>query len=501
MATIDIYKRMRVGKIEKELFGSFIEHMGRAVYGGIYDPSSRFSDEKGFRKDVIALVKGLGVSVIRYPGGNFLSGYDWRDGIGDVAKRKSRLDRAWMQTEPNTIGLHEFYEWAERAGSDVMLGVNLGTGTPQSAADLVEYCNHAGGSALSEERIENGRKEPFAVKYWCLGNEMDGNWQIGTKRADEYGRIAHETAKMMKWTDPFVRLTVCGSSGSTMPTYPEWDRVVLEHTYDDVEYLSLHKYYEYPGHDRSRVTDFLASFVDFDAFIKTGKATLEYVRTFRRSKKKVYISVDEWNIWHTDRGNCETDKWAVGARRLENRYDAIDAVAFSSMMLTLINNADCVKAACLAQLVNVIAPIFVDGEHEALKQTIYYPFLMGTRYAKGWALNPLVDTQTFDSMYGPAPCVYSAAAYDDESGEMTVFLVNNREDAAETVDLHLCGFTDLQAAERFDLSYQDREDINDFDARDRVRMVPGQKAEKKNADTFSVTLAPLSFAVVRFREN
>ncbi|MCQ2399016.1 MAG: alpha-N-arabinofuranosidase, partial [Clostridia bacterium] len=313
MAKIDVYKRHRIGKVERGIFSTFVEHMGRSIYGGVYDPESKFADKDGFRKDVMALVKELGVDMIRYPGGNFLSGYDWKDGIGPKEQRKARLDLAWAQTEPNTVGIHEFYKWAEQVGSKLMLGGHMGTGKPKEAGEYVEYCNHPSGTYLSDERRKNGKETPFAIGNWCIGNEMDGDWQIGTKRAEEYGRCAHETAKIMKRVDPSIRLTVCGSSGPTMPTYPEWDRVVLEHTYNEVEYLSLHKYYDFPDQNKSRVADFLASFMDFDAFIKTGKATIEYVKTYKRSKKQVYLSVDEWNLWHTNQGNGEPgDRWTVG---------------------------------------------------------------------------------------------------------------------------------------------------------------------------------------------
>ncbi|MBQ8885385.1 MAG: alpha-N-arabinofuranosidase [Clostridia bacterium] len=501
MAKIDIHKNYRIGKIEKTLFGTFVEHMGRSIYGGIYDPQSKYSDEKGFRKDVVALVKELGVGVIRYPGGNFLSGYDWKDAIGPKEERKARLDLAWFQTEPNTIGIHEFSEWAKEAGVEIMLGVNMGTGTPREAGEYVEYCNHPSGTYWSDKRAENGAKEPFSIEYWCVGNEMDGDWQICTKKAEEYGRIAHETAKIMKWVDPSLKLTVCGSSGSAMPTYPEWDRIVLEHTYNDIEYLSLHKYYEFPNWDKTRVSDFLASFVDFDAFIKTGKATIEYVKTYRRSKKQVYISVDEWNVWHTNQGDCQTDKWSVGARRLENRYTALDAVVFSSLMLTLINNADCVKVACLAQLVNVIAPIFVEQDKEAIKQTIFYPFSLGSKYAKGEAMRTLVDSEEYSSVWGSAPYLYSATAYDDETGELSVFLVNNREEKSEVTEMDFHGFGNLEAVETLVLDYKDKFDINDFDARENVKMVQGEKAKETANGSFSFTMPKLSFAVLRFKEK
>lgn len=499
-AKIELFKYCKIGKIDRKLFGTFVEHMGRSIYGGIYDPQSKYADENGFRKDVVQLVKELGVTVVRYPGGNFLSGYDWKDGIGKKDERKARLDLAWFQLEPNTVGVHEFSEWCSLAGIQLMMGVNMGTGLVREAAELVEYCNHPGGTYWSDKRVQNGASQPFSVTYWCIGNEMDGEWQICTKTAEEYGRKAVEAAKMMKWCDPSVQLTVCGSSGPTMPTYPEWDRIVLEHTYDHIEYLSLHKYYEYPDFDKTRVSDYLASFVDFDAFIKTGKATIEYVKTYKRSKKQVYISVDEWNIWHTKEGNFYNERWTVGARRLENKYTALDAVVFSSLLMTLINNADCVKMACLAQLVNVIAPIFVDGEKEAVRQTIFYPFAMASRYAKGWALQPMTETETYEATpYGTTPYVYSAASYDEESGEITVFLVNNREDKAEMTEIGLNGFGKVTLLENSILSYEDKFDVNTFEERDKVKMGMGEPIAVSDEGKYTVRLPALSFSVLRFR--
>ena len=498
---VQLHKQCRIGKVEKNLFGSFIEHMGRAVYGGIYDPNSRYADENGFRKDVIKLVKELGISLVRYPGGNFLSGYDWTDGIGRREERPARLDLAWMQLEPNSVGLHEFGEWASLVGSPIMMAANMGTGTPKEAMNLLEYCNHPSGTAWSEKRIKNGKSQPFSIEYWCLGNEMDGDWQICSLKAEEYGRKAHETAKLMKWLDSSVKLTVCGSSGSTMDTYPEWDRIVLEHTYDNVEYLSLHKYYEFPDFDKTRVSDYLASFVDFNAFIKTGKATIEYVKALKRSKKQVYLSVDEWNIWHTKEGSCPNDNWTVGARRLENKYTALDAVVFSSLMMTLINNADAVKMACLAQLVNVIAPIFVDGEQEALKQSIFHPFKMGSKYAKGEALVPFVETDTYEAKpYGTTPYLYVASTYEEESGETTVFLVNNRFDS-DLAEISLSGFENPKLLENYVLKYDDLFDVNTFEERDKVSMSIGDAIAVTERGTFIVRLPAVSFSVVRFAEK
>lgn len=426
---IIINKEYRIGSIEPELWGSFIEHMGRAVYGGIYEPANECADERGFRKDVLGAVKELKVPIIRYPGGNFLSGYDWRDGIGK--DRPVKLDLAWGQLEPNRVGLHEFYDWATEAGADVMMSVNLGTGTPKEAAELIEYCNIEGGTQLSDLRRTNGREKPFHIKTWCLGNEMDGDWQICALTAEEYGRKAAETAKMMKWVDKDIRLVVCGSSTPDMKTYPEWDRVVLQHTYDYVDYLSLHRYYTYTPSGSE--WDLMSSHTDLDAFIKTVAATADYVRAYKRSKKRMMLSLDEWNVWHTKPTVCNPDvhndieegKWTVGPHRLEIVYDLADAITFSGMICTLINNADRVKAGCLAQLVNVIAPIMTKNNGGMFKQSIYYPYMLALRYAQGTALQLKICAEKRDSAYGETEPVYAACAYGN--GTYHLFVINKSE--------------------------------------------------------------------------
>ncbi len=500
MSEIKIVKSCAIGKIERTVFGSFIEHMGRAVYGGIYDPSSEYADGNGFRKDVIDLVKDLNVSLVRYPGGNFLSGYDWKDGIGDIKTRPARLDLAWGQLEPNTVGVLEFDKWAKAAGAEIMMGVNMGTGTPKDAFELAEYCNYPSGTYWSDRRREHGTPDPLGIRYWCIGNEMDGCWQICSMPALEYGRKANETAKMLHWLDPNIKLTVVGSSGSGMPTYPEWDRVVLEQTYDNVEYLSLHKYYGYPDDDESRISDFLGSFTDFDAFIKTARATVEYVKTLKRSKKQVYLSVDEWNVWHT--GACDDpSRWTVGPKRGENIYTAVDAVLFASLMMTLINNADSVKIACLAQLVNVLAPIMTDGNGKAVRQSIYFPFWAGSHYANGTALQTFCDCEHYVSdPFGDVPCVYVATAYDEQSGEISVFIVNNG-DKEESCNIDLIDFGKLSAVSSERLIYENLFDSNTSQHPELVRWGKVDMPVSHGNGKFSVVVPPISFSVVRFKEK
>ena len=498
--TVIINKEFVLGAIEKDVWGSFIEHMGRAVYDGIYEPSHPLADEQGFRKDVMDAVRALHVPKVRYPGGNFLSGYDWRDGIGK--DRPVRLDLAWGQLETNEVGLHEFCGWAEKVGAEVMMSVNMGTGTPKDAAQLVEYCNHEKGTAISDLRRRNGREKPFGIRTWCIGNEMDGDWQICALTAEEYGRKAAETAKMMRWVDHNIELVVCGSSTPDQKTYPEWDRVVLQHTYDYVDYLSMHRYYTYPD-DTQNVTDFLSSHTDFAAFIKTVASAADYVKAYKRSKKVMKISVDEWNIWHTKpapngldvHNDCCEARWTRGARRLENIYDLADALALAGMACTLINNADRVKMGCLAQLVNVIAPIFTQPGGGLFRQTIYYPYKAAIQFAKGQALRTVVRGEQMESRYGDTEKVYTACAY--KNGTYALFAVNKTAEAQDCdLDFQV---TPVRMIERIELSGE----LHAYNCLEEPeKVVPKNVACETGTERIhTVRLPAYSFTLLRFAEE
>src|SRR3712207_2008425 len=319
---------LRIGEINTRVYGSFIEHLGRAVYGGIYEPEHPTADNAGFRRDVLELVSELKVPIVRYPGVNFVSGYDWEDGVGPKEARPRRLDLAWRTVETNQVGTNEFAEWARQANTEVMMAVNLGTRGVDAARNLVEYCNHRDGSYYSDLRISHGVRDPHGFEVWCLGNEMDGPWQIGRKTPEEYGRLACEAAKAIKWVDPSIELVACGSSNSSMPTFAEWERIVLEHTYDHIEYISLHTYYGKSGRHslQSRggeddVATFLARSLDMDAFIDTVVATCDHVKAKSRSKKTINLAFDEWNVWyHSDEADRDLEPWSVAPPQLEDVY-------------------------------------------------------------------------------------------------------------------------------------------------------------------------------------
>ncbi len=422
-ARLSLDPAYRVGAVDRRLFGSLVEHMGRCVYTGIYEPDHPRAEPDGFRADVRDLVRELGATILRYPGGNFVSGYRWEDGIGPRDERPRRLDLAWRTIENNHVGVDDFVSWCRTVDAEPMLAVNLGTRGVQEAVDLLEYCNHPEGTALSDLRRANGAKEPHDVRVWCLGNELDGPWQVGHKSAAEYGRLAAETARAMRMVDQRVELVACGSSNSQMPTFGGWEATVLEHCYDLVDYVSLHNYYE--PHDGD-VDSFLASGVDLDRAIDAIVSTADAVGARLRSRHRLKLSVDEWNVWYQQLFPGQDQLGYVERRPLiEDRYDVTDAVVVGSLLITLLRHADRVGIGCQAQLVNVIAPILTEPGGAAWRQTIFHPFAQASALARGDVLRVEPQVATYEtSRYGDVPVLDASATHDPETGAVTVFAVN-----------------------------------------------------------------------------
>lgn len=479
-------KAFAVGEVNPLLFGSFVEHLGRCVYTGLYEPGHPSADEDGLRTDVLSLVRELGVTMVRYPGGNFVSGYRWEDGVGQKAARPRRPDLAWKSLETNEFGLDEFMRFLAKAGAEPMLAVNLGTRGTEEALDLLEYCNLPDGTTLSELRQEHGTQEPYAIKLWCLGNEMDGPWQVGHKAASEYGILASQTARAMRMLDPTVRLVLCGSSHPSMPTFGTWERTVLEHAYDAVDYISCHIYYEEHEGD---VDSFLASAVEMERFIDAVTATCDHVRAVKRQPKQINISFDEWNVWYMSRHTSPAD-WTVAPRLLEDVYTVTDAVVAGSLLITLLSRCDRVTAACLAQLVNVIGPIMTEPGGPAWRQTTFYPFAQASRFGRGRVLRTVMTSPTHETArHGEVPLLH-ATAVEAEDGSITVFAVNRDTSRPLHLDLDLRGFGPLRATEHLTLCDQDRHAANTLAQPDRVlprALAPGEP-----------TLPPLSWNVIRF---
>ncbi|MBI9113934.1 arabinosylfuranosidase ArfA [Sanguibacter suaedae] len=432
--TLTLDPAFTVGPVRRRTFGSFVEHLGRCVYTGIHDPEHPTADENGFRGDVIDMTRELGISTVRYPGGNFVSGYRWEDGIGPRDQRPTRLDLAWHSSDPNLVGVDEFMDWARKAGVEPMMAVNLGTRGIQEALDLLEYCNVPGGTHFSDMRRANGHEEPYRVKMWCLGNEMDGPWQIGHKTAEEYARLATETARAMRMIDPTIELVVCGSSSSDMPTFGSWEATVLQESYEFVDHISAHAYYWEEDGD---LASFLASAVDMDHFIESVTAAADYVRAAGKHTKRINISFDEWNVWYQKRAESvppKGDDWPVAPVLLEDRYNVADAVVVGNLLISLLRNTDRVHAASLAQLVNVIAPIMTEPGGRSWRQTTFHPFAQASRHAVGDVLQVGIDAPTYGTArFGDVPVVDAVATRDPETGAVALFAVNRS--LTETVGL------------------------------------------------------------------
>lgn len=436
-ARVYVDSRRTISSIDRNLWGSFLEHLGRAVYGGIYDTGSKLSDANGFRKDVLDQIRQLGVPIIRYPGGNFVSGYNWLDGVGPKQSRPRVLDKAWNTIESNQFGTDEFMAWCKAAGTEPLMGLNLGTGTPEEAAALVEYCNVEKGTRWSDLRRKNGITDAYKVKHWCLGNEMDGPWQIGHMTAAEYGMKAADAARQMRDVDPSLKLIACGSSGPFMPTYLEWDREVLEHCYDYVNGLSLHRYFGNNERDTGGDTSkYLAMNLSMERQIAETVAVCDMVRGHKRSPKKLWLSFDEWNVWYrTTSGDAVNGHRQEAPHLLEEVYNLEDALLIGGLVNSLLRNADRVKLACLAQLVNVIAPIVTDA-NGILLQTIYYPYSWALKFAKGAVLDLLVESSTYEvAGMGPVAHLDVAGALDHDAGTLSLFILNRDLSEAHDVEI------------------------------------------------------------------
>jgi len=494
-AKMILAKEFKIGEVDKRIFGSFIEHIGRAVYGGIYEPGHSDADENGFRKDVIKLINDINVPIVRYPGGNFVSGFNWEDSVGPVKDRPSKLDLAWFAVETNKFGLNEFMKWLKCINSEAMMAVNLGTRGADAARNIVEYCNRDEGTYYSELRKSHGINDPYKIKTWCLGNEMDGPWQIGHKTADEYGRLACESAKVMKWVDPSIELVACGSSNSNMPTFPQWEETVLEHTYDHVEYLSLHRYYDNIEDD---LENFLAKSLDMDTFIKSVVSTCDFVKAKKRSKKSINLSFDEWNVWfHAFDENSRLKPWQVAPSFNEDIYNFEDALVVGCLLITLLKHADRVKIACLAQLVNVIAPIMTENGGEAWCQTIFYPYMHASVFGRGEVLNPVIDSPCYDSKdFTDVPFLESTAVMNEEFETLTIFAVNRSQSDSINLECDVRDFSGYKIIEHIILENGNVKKVNSINPLKNIVPHNGGISNMDDGKLCSI-LPKLSWNVIR----
>jgi alpha-N-arabinofuranosidase len=492
-------------ELDRRLLGAFLEHLGRAIYTGVYEPGSKLADGHGFRTDVVSEVKALGVPIMRYPGGNFVSGYNWQDGVGPKDKRPTVLERAWNSLETNQFGTNEFIEWCKLVATEPLLAFNLGTGTVEQGVAYVEYCNVAKGTKWSELRRAHGYDAPHAVRYWCLGNEMDGPWQMGTMTAREYGRKARDAARQIRVIDRELKLIACGSSNTVMPTYLVWDREVLEECYDQVDAISLHNYYgntpALSGNDSAR---YLAMNLDMERQIQEIGAVCDYVQAVKRSPKRLWLSFDEWNVWYRARGGrFANGEGKFAPRLLEEEYNLEDALLVGGFVNTLLRQAERVRLACLAQIVNVIAPL-VTNETSVLRQSIYHPYAWALKYARGRVLELDLESESYPikaeglrpdfARDASVPFLDVAATHDPESGQVCLLMLN-RDLAGERelqVDWHDLTPSRVLACET--LTGSDLKAANSFE---RPTLVAPRALEPPRVGSkMTFKLPPRSYSVV-----
>jgi alpha-N-arabinofuranosidase len=497
-ARIYIDSRRTIAPIDPNLFGSFLEHLGRAIYEGIYDPGSKLSDSNGFRKDVMDEIKHLHVPIIRYPGGNFVSGYNWLDGVGPKKDRPVVLDRAWNSLNSNQFGTNEFLAWCKEVGTDPLMGLNLGTGTPEQAADLVEYCNVEKGTRWSDLRRKHGVADPYRIARWCLGNEMDGPWQIGHMSAMEYGLKAADAARQMRYVDPSLKLVACGSSGPLMPTYLEWDRQVLEQCYEYVDGLSLHRYFDNAETTGGDTAHYLALNLTMDRQIAETVAVCDLVRGHKRSPKKLWLSFDEWNVWYRERrGDAVNGKRTEAPHLLEEIYNFEDALLVGGLLNTLIRNCDRVKIACLAQLINVIAPIMTNTDG-LFRQTIYYPYSWALQFARGAALNVLVESSSYEVKgMDQVPHLDATATHNAADGSVSLFILNRDLQKSHDVEVVWEDQAPTRILTTSALTGDDLKAVNSFQSPQKVVPQPFAKPTTANNRT-KFELPPHSYTMLQW---
>ena len=486
-ARVKIDTERVAGEIDPKIYGNFIEHLGRCIDGGIFEEKNPLSDAEGYRRDVLEAVRRLNVTLLRWPGGNFSSNYMWRDGIGPRDQRPPRLEMAWGTVESNRFGTHEFLKYIEMLGTEAYICANLGTGTWNDAQQWVEYCNSSEDTEMTRLRKKNGRQEPWKVTYWGLGNEMDGPWQMGHRSAEDYGKFALEAAKLMKWTDPKVKLIAAGSSNfGPGADWTGWNRTVLEYLKHHADYLSLHRYV---GNADNDYYDFLASSLDLDDKIETAEGIIRAALSGEPRDRKIHIAFDEWNVWYRARGSAQR-----GRRILEERYNLEDALVVATFLNSFVNHSNIVKIANMAQLVNVIAPIFTNDKGLFL-QTIYYPLQLFSNHTKGKALQLLVEAPKYKTKrFDEVSYLDASAGY--ENGSLVLNVVNRHKDQPLDADFLLEDKSFSGAVAVTEVNGPDLKSENNFDST-TVRATERSVGAQGNA--LHHRFAPHSYTMLKAR--
>lgn len=496
-AKVVLDRDYEIAPVNPKIFGSFVEPLGRCIYGGLYEPGHPKADKNGFRTDVLAYTRALNLSINRFPGGNYTSTFRWEDGIGPRDRRPRRAEVAWQSIEPNQFGINEFADWSKLNGSDIMMTLNLATRGILEAMDCVEYCNLEQGTYWSDLRISHGYREPHKIRHWCLTNEIDGRWQVGQTTGGRYGELARETSKAIKLLDPDIRTVLAGSSAPTQPTFPSFDYEALDEAYDHIDYLSVHQYL---SNIRGNSLDYLAKPLATNRFLEDAAAVIDTIRAKHRSPKTVNISFDEFNTWHTLGSIGRFDyRWQTAAPLLEDTYTQLDAVVLGMMFLAILRHCDRVEIACVSELCNAISHIRTRTGGGAWVLPPYHTWRLFSKYARGTSLLPVVrESPKFDSdSFTDVPYLDIAAVAGDEGG-LNIFAVNRSMEEALPLEVLLRGFEGAAVAEHIVLESEHAEDTNTEADPDRVRPHSGGNAALDGSRLFAI-LPKLSWNVIRLQ--
>jgi alpha-L-arabinofuranosidase len=491
-ARIKIDTDRAIGEVHPHIFGNFAEHLGRCIYGGIWEEGGPLSDSDGYRKDVMEAAKNLGVTILRWPGGNFVSGYDWKDGIGPRDNRPVRAEGAWGSLEPNRFGTDEFLKYCERIGVEPFICINAGLGTIDGARDWVEYVNESRDTYWAQQRRKNGRDKPYNVKYWALGNEIDGPWQLGHKNAEDYSKFALEAGKAMRRVDPSIKLIAAGSSNFGAD-WVGWNRTVLERLRNDIDYIALHTYIGNRDNDFER---FLAVSQDIDERIQVVRGQIQAVRAGQRSPRPIHVAYTEWNVWYRARGGGEHE---TGRTRLEEIYNFEDALAMGMFFNSFFRHADIVKMANLAQLVNVIAPIFTN-EKGLFLQPIYFPIAEYGRQRGNTALDVWVKSPTYRTGNRP-PLNYLdvSSTYDAKNRHVYLNVLNRSKGMDIAAAIENQGGRLGETAAVWEMKHPDLKAVHTFGDDRKVRPATRSVSLKPAGGAFQYTFPAQSLTILRLQ--
>jgi alpha-N-arabinofuranosidase len=482
-----------IAEVHPHVFGNFVEHLGRCVYGGVFEEGSPLSDADGFRRDVMEATKGLGVTLLRWPGGNFASGYNWKDGIGPRDARPARRDHAWGAMESNRYGTDDFLRYCEKLGVDAYLCINAGLGSVEDARNWVEYTNESANTYWAQQRRKNGRDKPWGVKYWGLGNEIDGPWQLGHKNAEDYAKFALEAAKAMRRADESIKLIASGSSHfGPGGDWVGWNRTVLERLRNEIDYISLHTYV---GNRTNNFEQFLAFGADVDDRIEVVKGQIRAVRVGNPNARPIHIAFDEWNVWY----RTITPGWTeyeIAKTGLEEKYNFEDALAMGVFLNSFFRHADVVKMANLAQLVNVIAPMFTNPQGLYL-QTIYFPIAEYAKQRGNQSLDVRVEGPQYKRERGPELGYLDVSAtYDPKAKKVFVNVLNRSEKTDITARIDNVAGAPAGPVSVWELNHPDLKATHTFGKDTVVRPVTRSASVKASGNAFEYTFPKHSLTIL-----